>query len=426
MSYPLSLRGYRDENGTKYYKSFFALYALSKKGKKKMHIPQKKTASVYEIKNFTYPKLHTGKDWYIDFYAFCPASGTMRRKKIKLNHISKIGERRKYAEGLIKRTILNLERGWNPWIEAENSRSYHYFKDVCDRYKQYIEKLVNDNLYREDTYISYMSYLRNIEKWNQEKNVPIRYIYQFDSFFVREFLDHIYIDRNNSATTRNNYLGFIKTFCTYLLQNQYININPSEGIQALSRRLSKKQRTIIAENDMIRLHDYLDTKNKYFLLASYVLHYCFIRPKEMSMIKISHLSVKKQTIYIPGDNSKNRKEGVVTLPAKVIRLMIDLNIFSHPSDHFLFSDKFMPGEKYRNEKQFRDFWTHFVRKDLKFPANYKFYSLKDTGITNMLRKYDTITVRDQARHADILMTDTYTPHDLQNANKLIMNHEGAF
>lgn len=391
-----------------------------------MHIPQKKTASVYEIKNFTYPKLHTGKDWYIDFYAFCPASGTMRRKKIKLNHISKIGERRKYAEGLIKRTILNLERGWNPWIEAENSRSYHYFKDVCDRYKQYIEKLLNDNLYREDTYISYMSYLRNIEKWNQEKNVPIRYIYQFDSFFVREFLDHIYIDRNNSATTRNNYLGFIKTFCSYLLQNQYININPSEGIQALSRRLSKKQRTIIDENDMIRLHDYLENKNKYFLLACYVLHYCFIRPKEMSMIKISHLSVKKQTIYIPGDNSKNRKEGIVTLPAKVIRLMIDLNIFSYSSDHYLFSDKFMPGEKYRNEKQFRDFWTHFVRKDLKFPSNYKFYSLKDTGITNMLRKYDTITVRDQARHADILMTDTYTPHDLQNANKLIMNHEGAF
>lgn len=391
-----------------------------------MHTPQKKTANLYEIKNFTYPKLHTGKDWYIDFYAFCPASGTMRRKKIKLNHISKIGERRKYAEGLIKRTILNLERGWNPWIEAENSRSYHYFKEVCDRYKQYIEKLLNDNLYREDTYISYMSYLRNIEKWNLEKNVSIRYIYQFDSFFIREFLDHIYIDRNNSATTRNNYLGFIKTFCSYLMQNQYLNINPSEGLQALSRRLSKKQRTIIDENDIIRLHDYLETKNKHFLLACYVLHYCFIRPKEMSMIKISHLSIKKQTIYIPGDNSKNRKEGVVTLPAKVIRLMIELNIFSHSANDYLFSDKFKPGEKYRNEKQFRDFWTHFVRKDLKFPANYKFYSLKDTGITNMLRKYDTITVRDQARHADILMTDTYTPHDLQNANKLIMNHEGVF
>ena len=391
-----------------------------------MHTPQRKTEKLYEIKSFTYPKLHTGKDWYIDFYAFCPASGTMRRKKIKLNHIAKIGERRKFAEGLIRRTILNLERGWNPWIEAENSKSYNYFNDVCDRYKLYIEKLFNDNLYREDTYTSYMSYLRNIEKWNAEQKMPITYIYQFDGRFIREFLDHIYIDRNNTATTRNNYLGFIHTFCAYLMQNQYLTINPSEGIAKLSRRLSKKQRTIITETDMIRLHDYLSVKNKHFLLACYVLHYCFVRPKEMSMIKISHLSAKRQTIYIPGDNSKNRKEGVVTLPAKVIRLMVELDIFSKPSDYYLFSDRFMPGENLRNEKQFRDFWTHYVRKDLKFSANYKFYSLKDTGITNMLRKYDTITVRDQARHADILMTDTYTPHDLQNANKLIMNHEGIF
>lgn len=44
----------------------------------------------------------------------------------------------------------------------------------------------------------------------------------------------------------------------------------------------------------------------------------------------------------------------------------------------------------------------------------------------MLRKYDTLTVRDQARHADILMTDTYTPHDIQEANKLILKHEGIF
>mgnify|MGYP000323609699 FL=1 len=44
----------------------------------------------------------------------------------------------------------------------------------------------------------------------------------------------------------------------------------------------------------------------------------------------------------------------------------------------------------------------------------------------MLKKYDTVTVRDQARHADILLTDTYTPHDIQEANELIINHNGIF
>ena len=177
---------------------------------------------------------------------------------------------------------------------------------------------------------------------------------------------------------------------------------------------------------MIRLHDYLKEKNKYYLLACYVLHYCLIRPKEMSMIRLKDISLKKQTIYISDTVSKNRMDGVVTLPRKVIELMIDLDIFRNAGDDYLFSTGFKPGAEYRDEKQFRDYWSRYVRKDLKFPDRYKFYSLKDTGITSMLKLYDPITVRDQARHANILMTEIYTPHDIQNANHLIMNHEGVF
>jgi hypothetical protein len=85
-----------------------------------------------------------------------------------------------------------------------------------------------------------------------------------------------------------------------------------------------------------------------------------------------------------------------------------------------------PGSEYRSEKQFRDFWLHHVRKPLNFDTRYKFYSLKDTGITNMLRHYDVLSVRDQARHSSILMTDIYTPHDIQTANELIKNYEDNF
>lgn len=106
--------------------------------------------------------------------------------------------------------------------------------------------------------------------------------------------------------------------------------------------------------------------------------------------------------------------------------MLDLNIFNRPGHYFIFSDGFRPGPKQRSEKMFRDWWAHHVRLDLKFPAQYKFYSLKDTGITNMLRHYDTLSVRDQARHSSILMTDIYTPHDIQEANSLIKNYEDAF
>ena len=66
-----------------------------------------------------------------------------------------------------------------------------------------------------------------------------------------------------------------------------------------------------------------------------------------------------------------------------------------------------------------------MRKELGFSDRYKFYSLKDTGITNMLKSnMDILTVRDQARHSSILITDIYTPKDIKEANKLIVRFQG--
>jgi hypothetical protein len=39
-------------------------------------------------------------------------------------------------------------------------------------------------MYRPDTYTSYMSYLRNLKKYNEELKNPITYIYQFDKQYI--------------------------------------------------------------------------------------------------------------------------------------------------------------------------------------------------------------------------------------------------
>lgn len=391
-----------------------------------MFAENSKNNSIKEIIGYSYPKLHIGKEWYIGFNAFDPATGTIRRKKIKLNHIEKITERRKFASGLIYRLSKQLENGWNPWIEAENSKAYHTFKDVCNRYRTYLQKMFNDGNLREKTHYGYLSMLKNFVTWNENNKVPITYIYQFNTILVTDFLDHIYIDRNNSIRTRNNYLTWLSVFDSYLVQHSYIKNKVTEGIVSIKRNSYEKDREVIPDKDMIRLHDYLEKENKHFLLASYILHYALIRPKEMSWLQLGDFNLNKQTIFISGKISKNKKSAVVTLPARVIRLMIDLNIFKYPNDYYLFSDNFAPGQKRKSEKAFRDFWDKKIRKALNFPSSYKFYSLKDTGITAMLRCCDTLTVRDQARHSSILMTNTYTPQDIQKANELLLNYEGNF
>jgi len=383
--------------------------------------------SVKEIISYTYPQLYTGKEWFVGFYSFDPASNKMRRKKIKINFIKTVADRRRFARAMVQRLTKKLDAGWNPWVEQEHAKAFHLFKDVCDHYRNYIAKMLKDGVYREDTYVGYISYLRNLEAWNDDRKHRITYIYQFDTALATEFLEHVYVDRDNSPTTRDNYLAFLRVFSSFCKQNQYLKAKPTDGISGMGKRMKKKKRTIIEESDMIRLHNHLEANNKHYLLACYILHYCFIRPKEMSFIKLGQISLKRQTLFVPDETAKNKKDGTITLPEKVIHLMLELKIFEGTNDgDYLFSNHFMPGSAFKDNKQFRDYWLRNVRKPLSFPEKYKFYSLKDTGITSMLRKYDSLTVRDQARHADILMTDTYTPHDIQQANQLIVKHEGIF
>ncbi|MDD4636815.1 MAG: site-specific integrase, partial [Bacteroidales bacterium] len=364
-----------------------------------------------KIKSYTIPELHKGKENYIAFYAFDPLTGKLKRKKIKVNFVKgSSAQKKKYISDLIKRLTAKLESGWNPWIEGENASAYRLFGDIVTLYKNYITKMFRDDVYREDTYVGYLSYCNNMVDYNNVRKPPITYIYQFDKEFCVRFLEEVYVGRDNAAITRDNYLTFLKSFAKFCCQRLYLQNDPTAGMERLGKRFYKKQRTQISVPDLVRITDYLEKNNKrHFLLACYILYYCFIRPKEMSKLKLANFNLKEQSVYLQGDITKNRCDGVITLPAKVINLMIDLRVFDNQNDYFLFSDEFKPGQTERSEKQFRDFWSTHVRKDLRLKDSAKFYSLKDTGITNMLRSFDTLSVRDQARHSSILMTDIYTP-----------------
>ena len=385
-----------------------------------------KQSSILEIVSYTIPNLYTGQCWYVGYYAYDPAQGKMRRQRIKLNHIERISDRRKYASGLIFRLTKKLEQGWNPFIEAENSKAYHTFKDVCIKYKAYTEQLYREDNLREKTMIGYFSMLNTFISWNETRKVPITYIYQFDRVLVSDFLDYIFIQRKNSIRTRNNYLTWLSIFDSYLVQQCYINNKVTKGITSIRRISKKKNRDIIPAKDILRLKDYLEKNNKHFLLAAYLLYYTMIRPKEMSHLKLENFHLQKQTVFISGDFSKNRKSEVVTLPEKVIRLMLELKVFDYPETFYLFSYGFLPGPKRRDERQMREYWEKYIRKDLNFPDRYMFYSLKDSGITSMLRNEDALSVRDQARHSDLSITNNYTDQENATANDLLKNYEGIF
>lgn len=378
-----------------------------------------------EIKGFSEPQLAIGKETFVFFYAFDPVSGLRKRKKYMLGRCKSKKEVQRRSRDMIKNITRKLESGWNPWVESSDSLTYTLFSTVADLYHDYLYKRLNDRSLREDTVISYVSYLKIFREWIESKG-DVVYMFQMDHLAIAQFLDYVYIERNNSFITRNNYLGWLRSFSTYLLERGYINIDPCARFQNIKIKGYAKERTVIPDSVMLQIREYLQQHNRHFLLACYLTHYMCIRPKELSRMRVCDINIGKCTITLMGDQTKNHDSVTITMPQKVARLMIDLDIFSAHGDSYLFSDGFMPGTKQHSEKHFRDFWTKHVRKDLRFSSKYVYYSLKDTGITNMLRNgVDPISVRDQARHSSLAITNRYTPLEIKEANPLMLQYDGV-
>lgn len=86
---------------------------------------------------------------------------------------------------------------------------------------------------REESVVSYCSRIKILKEWKKQQNVNLYYTYQFDKKMVGQFLEYVFVDRNNTLRTRNNYLSWLKTFSKYLLERGYISSDPTEHFYRL-------------------------------------------------------------------------------------------------------------------------------------------------------------------------------------------------
>jgi len=365
-------------------------------------------------------RYHTGKDCYISYYALDPKEQKLKIKKIRLNNIKSAAERKKMATRIILRVNNRLEKGWNPFIENQSNPEYKLFKEACEMYLKSLTHSLKNDLIRKATYDSYTSYMNVILEYNEERIEPIKYMYQFNKEFVRDVLDHVYEDKQNSTRTRDMYLAFLRVISGFFVERGFITYKPTETFHSITKKGStRKNRTVIADETLVKIWEWLGEHNPNYLLGCYFCYYCFIRPHEISLIKIGDVNLQNSTIVLYAEQTKNKRDAVVTIPDTMLQLLKTLKIDKYPKDYYVFSENFAPGETYKSGKNFRDYWHRSLTKALRLPDKYKFYSLKDTGITKLLYHVPAIVVRDQARHHSLSMTDKYTPLEIIEANERI-------
>lgn len=362
----------------------------------------------------------TGDNWRIVFYVRKPGSDKLKRFRRRVKKLSGKQNRLRYAKRICAELNKKLENGtWSPFKNQVAGKEYKSFFEVMNLFIDQSERKYKDNLLRKDTFRSYTSYVKNIKKYMGEDMFTV----EFNQKFIVEFLDHLYYTKKRSSRTSNNYLSFCSTLSIFMKERNFLTENPTELIK--TRRVGKKVREIIPVKIRNNIFEYLGKKNPEYLGLCLTVYFCFIRRTEISKLQVKNLDLTGDTIFIPSNVSKNGKDGFVTVPKK-LKILLAKHMDGFNDEDYLFSDEnFKPGTKKLKPKKISDTWSK-MRKELKFKNEYQFYSLKDTGITQLfLLQVPLIKIRDQARHHDIKITESYTPRNYAS-DETIKNLEFDF
>ncbi len=372
------------------------------------------------------PTLTEGKEWYISYYAFYPITGKMKRVRIKLNRIKSIGTRRVFAKRLINDINYKLMNGWNPFIEKETTKSFRELFSALDTYLNVRAKEAEANSYR-----GYKSYVKFLKDYIVKNNYsPKIYVNQFDISIASKIMLQIKQDPKYCFRTYNNYLQAFTAIFNWMCEFGYISDNPFDKIKKIPKKLIKKKRRALTELERTRLKDLLTIENNNYFVMCLLCYYCFLRPKEISLLRVKDIDIENQLIYISEEIAKNDHSSTRTIPDVMIDYIKNLD-FNCPRDYYLFSfdkgSKFVPGTKIAEGREIARYWSDFVRPRLKWPMELQFYSLKDTGITNMLADGVAANfVQGQADHSSLLMTSIYAEKKTAKSQEQIRKNSAEF
>ena len=349
-------------------------------------------------------RLTEGKEWFVSFYVKNPDTGKLTRIRHKVNSIRNIRERRRVARQMMQAIDHRLTMGWNPLLEGRAPKAYTTLFAAFDSFLRIKRKEMEENTVR-----SYASFVKIFQDWLLENGFTSEsYACSVSLDIALSFMDEM--EEELSAKTYNNYISFYRSLFNWMVSKGYASENPFQKIVKKSSRLTKKKRRMLSDDELSRLFSFLQRENEAYLVACLLCYCCFIRPKEIVMLKCKDIDLQKQLVHISGDIAKNDNDSYRTIPTDMIPILRRMDLSN--KDFYLFGQHdfsdFTPGSEKRCSRTLAKYWDLHVRPGCHFGQDLQFYSLKDTGITNMLGDGVPINlVQKQADHSSVAMTAIY-------------------
>ena len=341
------------------------------------------------------------KEVYVCYYVLDPTNDKLKRMRVRCNRIRNRREQLKYTALLCAEINKKLYNGWNPLIgETSASTKRVSIVEAATNFVRQKEKGL-----RKDSVRSYRSKLSFFTRWCEKAGISDWLCGRFTTAHATRILEE-YSCHGRSTYAYNSMLQFLKSLFKSFVYDGLVPRNPFAAFKGKQREA--KRRVTIPKQDRRRILNYFQKRGMKEYVA--MIRLCFkylVRPKEILMLRIGDIDFEGGLLRIPPDVSKNHTERTIALGYDVMKYFREFLEQDYSSDTYIFSTDFKPGERLYTTKNTFSTWQR-MRKQLSMPDSYHFYSLKDTGITEMLESgMPSKFVKDLAGHHSLSMTERY-------------------
>lgn len=360
--------------------------------------------------------------YLIEYHYRNPISNTLVRKRSYVNRVVNSYKRKsdgiRHAQRIAMELNEKLRTGWIPIFNTDDQRLYTPILQMRDTYLKEKEKEL-----RHATFIAYSSLTKKFNDWLTATRNDKLVTGAFKKSHAVRFMDSQY-ESDISNRYYNNILKAMRAYFSWAVEHCYIIENPFISIK--TKRDDPKKRILIDEKSRKKIAEYLQERNPQFLIVCQLVYNSAMRPKEIANIQLKDLNLAKRHIVVHEDNAKNGKARCATITADVIEYLRQFE--NLPGDYFLFgmNKELMPEEKRCALSKFRKLWDK-MRSILKLPQEMQLYSLRDTGMIDLLHAgVDELSVQHHFDHSDLSIQARYTNHFDPNLNERIFKNAPKF
>lgn len=359
---------------------------------------------------------------FVEYQVLNPVTSRLERKVFRLNALRNRCRTQMEFRVAVNKVLcdlnIKLASGWSPFTDgSENTKHLQPLSYGLDAY---IKDKGRD--LREASMVSYTSVAKILKEWLVEKAIGEIACIKFNVSIARQFMEDLRNRPKFNNNTFNTYLKKYRAAFNWLKEHEYVNDNPFDQIKTLQKQ--EKMRGLIppeARDIVIKYVRNSDHPN--YELVMHLVFTSLIRPSEIERLQVRDVDLINKCIHIPANKAKTHKDRDAALSDACIAMLIPLlAVPGIQPDWYLIDSNYVCGAKPCYHGMFKKHWMK-IRKDCGLPDEMQLYSLKDTGITEMLEAgVNIVAVKDAAGHSDISTTNKYVG---KNTEKMIEAVRGA-